>query len=224
MMEVKRKKTETFSSVLVGMMFSGNRRDVPLSRGFLLVAGGCFLLRSEPLFADDAVPLPLYGPGIQYTADRVTQLPDGDTQTLKIYTDNGKIRTEDSVLGFVLVTIYRPDLKKKYLVKASAKTVIEIPYGGTTETEPLLVHIASAWELVGHETVDGVDCTKYKASNEDKRVFFMWFDSAKNIPVQFWAGDGSYSALWKNCKAGPQDAALFEPPAGYKVTTEQEPQ
>jgi hypothetical protein len=25
--------------------------------------------------------------------------------------------------------------------------------------------------------------------------------------------------LWKNYKAGPQDAALFEPPADYKVMT-----
>jgi hypothetical protein len=29
--------------------------------------------------------------------------------------------------------------------------------------------------------------------------------------------DGSLTVKWKNFVAGPQDAALFDPPAGYQI-------
>jgi hypothetical protein len=208
---------EVSNCALAGMVMPVEDVGMNPPRFFLLVVAGCGLLRSEPLFADDVASL--YGPGKQYTADMVSNLPDGGTSTVKIYTDNGKVRTETHELGFDGATIYRLDLKKVYLVIPSRKMVMEHPYNETTKEELLPVGTAVdyPWELVGPETADGVACTKYKLTTEEKRVFFIWIDSSKNIPVEFYAADGSYSMLWKNRKAGPQDASLFEVPAGYQV-------
>src|SRR5260221_10056808 len=76
------------------------------------------------------------------------------------------------------------------------------------------------FEAVGPDTVEGVACTKYKiTSDKDSKVSFMWVDAATKAPVKMASEDGSFTLLWKNYKAGPQDAALFEPPADYKMMT-----
>ena len=36
-------------------------------------------------------------------------------------------------------------------------------------------------------------------------------------PVKMMADDKSYTMYWKNYKAGPQDASLFEVPKDFKV-------
>jgi hypothetical protein len=69
---------------------------------------------------------------------------------------------------------------------------------------------------------EGAACMKYKVtSNASNKVSFMWVDAATKAPVKMVAEDGSFTMLWKNYKAGPQDPALFEVPAGYKVMSMQ---
>jgi hypothetical protein len=75
----------------------------------------------------------------------------------------------------------------------------------------------SKFETVGPDTIDGVACTKYKMTTKDNKVLFWWVNMATKAPVKVTSDDGSFTILWKNYKAGPQDAALFEPPTDYQV-------
>ncbi len=54
-------------------------------------------------------------------------------------------------------------------------------------------------------------------AQETHQVVFFWLDTANKVPVKMQAQDESFTALWSHYKAGPQDPALFEVPAGYQV-------
>jgi len=187
-------------------------------RLFLLVVGGCLGCFSF-LRADNATPP--FELAKQYSADMVITSSAGQAITSKIYTDSGKIRTEMSTSGMQVVSIIRPDQQKMYSVMVAQKMVMEMPY----DPEKMKKQMAAAsgpegkFELVGPDPVDGVACTKYKVTTGDGKVMFYWIDTAQKAPVKMAAEDGSFSMLWKNYKAGPQDAALFEPPADYQKMT-----
>ncbi len=183
-----------------------------------VVVVGCTFLNGGPVWAQSAaVP---FTPDKQYSADEVLTPKQGAPLTMKEYTDNGKVRTEMSMHGMEMIAIIRPDQMKSYSVLPAQKMVMVNPY------DPAKVNIAShptpgvdaKFEVVGPDTVDGVACTKYKVTSlKDNKVFFWWVNNATNAPVKMVAEDGSFSLVWSNYKAGPQDASLFEPPAGYQV-------
>jgi hypothetical protein len=184
---------------------------------FALVAGFC-LLHPAPVFADDIVSP--FGANAQFSSDMITTAQDGTTITQKIYSDSGKMRTEVTANGMQMISLIRPDQKKVYSLIVDRKMVMEMPYDpdkmrqqGIGATAP-----QGKTELVGPDTVDGVVCKKYKVtSDKENKVFYFWTDAATKTPVKMTAEDGSMTILWKNYKSGPQDAALFEVPAGYQV-------
>jgi hypothetical protein len=190
------------------------------SRLVFAIVAVCCLLRSEPLFAEDfASP---FGPTQQFSADMIITTKDGATMTQKIYIDTGKMRTEMSMQGIQMVSIVRPDLKKIYQVMVTQKMVMEMPYDAEKIKKQIPAISASdgKFEALGPDTVDGVDCTKSKmTSGKENKVFFFWVDADTKAPVKMMAEDNSMTMLWKNYKAGPQPAALFEPPSGYKIMT-----
>jgi outer membrane lipoprotein-sorting protein len=182
--------------------------------GLILTLACCFLL-SKPLAADNATPP--FAMNKQFSAEQVVT-SGGTTMTNKIFSDNGKVRTEMSTGGMQMVSIVRPDLQKVYSVMVAQKMVMEMPYNPNKFGQQLTGAGAdSKFESAGPDTVDGVACTKYKITSKDNKVSFMWIDAAKKTPVKLAAEDNSYSVLWKNYKVGPQDALLFEPPADYQV-------
>jgi len=190
------------------------------SRLFLFVVAGCCLLRPAPLAAQQAAPP--FAMDKQYSADMVIATGAGQNMTQKIYSDSGKVRTEMSMHDMQMVMIVRPDLQKIYQVIVAQKMVMEIPY----DPNKFKSQMAAAsgpqgkFELIGPDTAEGVACTKYKVtSDKENKVFFIWVDTAAKAPVKMVAEDNSITILWKNYKAGPQDPALFEPPADYKVMT-----
>jgi len=190
------------------------------SRLFLLVVAGCCLLRPEPLFAQTPDVVSPFGSNKQFSADTVITTDKGQTVTQKIYSDSGKMRTEMSMNGMQVVSIVRPDQQKVYAVMVAQKMVMEMPYDAEKYKK---LTVASSgpqgkYEVVGPDTVDGVACTKYKVTDDkDNKVFFFWVDATTKTPVKMMAEDNSVTILWKNYKAGPQDAALFMPPPDYKV-------
>jgi hypothetical protein len=184
----------------------------------LVVVVGFSLLGFEHLLAQ-AGGTP-FTPDKQYSSDEVLTPKVGTPLTMKEYTDNGKVRTEMSMHGMQVIAIIRPDQLKAYSVLPAQKMVMVNPY------DPTKVKIAShptpgvdaKFEVVGPDTLDGVACTKYKVTSlKENKVFFWWVNNATNAPVKMMAEDGSFSLAWSNYKAGPQDPALFEPPAGYQV-------
>ena len=178
---------------------------------------GCCFLRSEPASAQDAAPAYAYPK--QFSADQVITTKDGATLTSKMYMDNGKMRSEMNQDGMQIVSIVRPDQQKMYSVLASQKMVMVMPLD--PEKIKRVMPPGSGGdgkiETVGPDTVDGVAVTKYKMTTGDGKVLFLWVDTARQFPVKMASEDGSFTMLWKNFQAGPQDAALFEPPSGYQV-------
>jgi len=173
-----------------------------------------WLLRPEPLAAQ--APPPFIFPK-QYSADMVIATKDGIAVTSKFATDSGKIRAEMEMRGMTVVSIVRPDLQKVYRLMVDRKLVMEMPYDPEQfKKVPLTAGTDEKFAVIGPDTVDGVPCTKYQTTSAEGKVAFLWVDVAKQVPVKMAAEDGSYSVQWKNYKAGPQDAALFEPPADYQ--------
>jgi len=192
----------------------------------LAIVAGCCLLRPEPLIAQGLDFISPFG-SLQFSADVVITTKNGMTMTQKMYCDAGKVRTEMSMQGMQTISIERPDLKKIYNVMVAQKMVMEVPFDPSQfKSQP---GDASGehgkYEPVGPDTVDGEACTKYRgmAAKSDK-VFFYWVAAATKAPVKLATDDGSFTMIWKNYKPGPQDAALFEPPADYqKMTTPSAP-
>src|SRR5580658_9837886 len=76
-------------------------------------------------------------------------------------------------------------------------------------------------EKIDSESLDGVATDKYKLTLSDGKapggVGILWIDAPKQSPIKFASEDGALTVEWKSFQPGPQDAALFEPPAGYRI-------
>ena len=189
-------------------------------RFFLLVVAGCCLLRPAPLAADDAAPP--FTMEKHYSADLAITTKNGMTIQSKTYVDGDKMRSDVTMNGMAMAIIVRKDEQKIYQVMEDQKMVMESDYDpskfqGHTAVDSSLGP-EGKFDLIGPETVDGVACTKYTVtSDKPRQVFYFWLDAARKVPVEMAATDGSLVVKWKNFTAGPQDASLFEVPAGYQV-------
>jgi len=191
------------------------------SRLAWVIVAGCCLLRPEMLCAEDApVPFTL---DKQYSATMVIATDKGQTMVQQMYIDNGKVHMESNLQGMQgaqMEMIIRPDLNKVYQVMPSQKLAMELPYNASQFNSPMVSATGpqGKFELVGPDTVGTVACMKYKVTFSDaNKPGTMWIDAATKVPVKMMADDKSYTMLWKNYKAGPQDASLFEVPKDYKV-------
>ncbi|MDD5269966.1 MAG: hypothetical protein PHE80_02125 [Candidatus Omnitrophica bacterium] len=73
-------------------------------------------------------------------------------------------------------------------------------------------------QRLGAETINGVKADKYKVTynvSGMEGTMYQWIAPSLNMPLRSEAGDGSWTVEYTNIKAGPQDASLFEIPAGY---------
>jgi hypothetical protein len=175
------------------------------------------LLHPAVLRADDAPPFTM---SKQYSADMAITSGSGFNMTTHTSVDGDKARSDMQMMnGMAVSTIIRKDKKKIYHVLDAQKMVME------SDFDPAKMANAAAavngpqgkFELVGPDTVDGVAATKYKVTAGDGKINYFWLDPANKAPLEMASGDGAYTIKWKNFKAGPQDPALFEPPAGYQV-------
>jgi outer membrane lipoprotein-sorting protein len=186
---------------------------------FVAVSAWC-LLPLSPLAAQDSPPP--FVMDKQYSADLTITTKNGTTLQTKTYVDGDKMRNDTTVNGMDMSMIVRKDQQKIYQVMVAQKMIMEMPYdpsklpsGGATNFGP-----QGKFELVGPASMAGIPCNKYKVTSEkEKQVYFMWLDMANKAPVAMASADGAFTVMWKNYKVGPQDASLFEPPAGYQVMT-----
>jgi hypothetical protein len=188
----------------------------------LALMAGCCLLRPEPLAAQvPAAGAPPFEMDKRYSADLTIITKDGMTIQSKTYVDGDKMRGQMSMNGMDMATIVRKDKQKIYQVMDAQKMSMEMDYDPAKFMQGKTAAAfgpTGTFQLVGPETVDGVASTKYKVtSDKTKDVFFFWLDLAHKVPVQMASENGSFTVKWKNYKSGPQDAALFEVPAGYQV-------
>jgi Domain of unknown function (DUF4412) len=184
-----------------------------------------------PAFAADAASP--FAMAKQYSADLIISAPNGKVVHSKSYVDGKKTRNDVTMNGVAIAVVVRKDQKKMYQIVGAQKMAMEsdmtdeqINGSGGASFGP-----KGKFDLIGPDMVDGVACTKYKVTTRpdpqvtknnmtistNRQVFFFWLDAAHDVPVQMTAEDGSLTVQWKNFVTGPQDAALFEIPSGYKV-------
>jgi hypothetical protein len=189
-----------------------------LTRLVLFIVAGCCLV-PNPFARAQAPAAAPFTPDKQYSAEQVISA-NGMTMTTKVFVDNGKVRSETNANGMNVVAIMRPDQKKMYSIMPVQKMVMEMPLNDT-QVKKMAAATGSGdakFTLVGPDTVDGAVCMKYKMTlPDDSKGMFWWVNAATKTPVKAAAEDGTFTMTWKNYKVGPQDAALFEPPADYQV-------
>ncbi len=143
----------------------------------------------------------------QYSVEMVMTSKDQNA-IMKRFIDNGKTRTEIVAEGRQMVLIERPDTKAAYVIMPGEKMYFEksiSPVSNTPETiKP---------ELVGTESINGQACDKYQVVSNGQ-TGYVWKNQQTHFPVRMQ--DDAHLIEWKNYKAGPQSAALFEIPAGYE--------
>jgi hypothetical protein len=187
-------------------------------RLLVAVVAGCGLFQGENLRADAGAPP--FAMDKQYSADMTIMTKGGMTVHTKTYVDGDKLRSNLSMGGIDMATIVRKDQQKVYQVIPAQKMVMEMNFDPSKFTGSKAAGFGpeGSFVVVGPDTIGGVACTKYKVtSDKTKEIFYMWLDLAGKTPVQMAADDGSFTVTWKNYKAGPQDASLFEVPADYQV-------
>jgi len=172
------------------------------------------LLAARPLPADDASPVVFCK---EFSADMLITAPDGTKMTNHMAVDDGKVRTDIQVHGMNMVAIIRPDEGKVYSVMMDQKMVMVMPYDPEKYKDQMAAAtgVGGKFDLVGPDMVDGVACTKYKETSKEGQTYFVWVDANKTL-VKMVSNDNTV-ILFKNYKAGPQDATQFEPPAGFQT-------
>jgi len=188
------------------------------SRLVFVIVAGCCLLCPASLRADAAVPP--FAMDKHYSADLSIAVKDGPNVESKTYVDGDKMRSDVAMNGMAMEIIVRKDTKKIYQIMVAQKMAMESDYNPDKMAGNTAASFGpeGTFALVGPDTVDGVACTKYTVtSDKTKQVFYFWLDTAKKIPVQMAATDGSLVVKWKNYASGPQDASLFEVPTGFQV-------
>lgn len=156
------------------------------------------------------------------SADLTITMKKGTTIQAKVYLETDKLRADLTTNGMQVTTIIRKDQQKIYELLAGQKMAMEMPYDANKFKNYSAVDSAFAsggnFTLIGPDTIDGIACLKYKVtSDKTKQVFYFWMDAAKKVPVELDSDSGSLKVKWRNYQAGPQDASLFEVPAGYQM-------
>jgi hypothetical protein len=198
--------------------------DMNFSRLALLVVAGCCVVLN-PLRAQTPAPAPAptlapWTPDKQFKADQVITTKNGMTINCKVYVDTGKIRTESDAHGMTVVAIILIAEKKMYTVMDQEKMVMEIPLNDAKAREMQAATGGgdAKFEIMGPDAVDGVTYTKEKMTvGNDPKVYYWWIDRGANVPVKMASAERSFSVVFRNYQTGPQDASLFQPPAGYQV-------
>jgi hypothetical protein len=172
---------------------------------------------------------PFAGAPTRYSVDVVTASKTGANLTMRMYVDGNKRRTEQETNNGQLVLILRGDMNLMYTVIVSRKVYRIGPL------DPSLLASLDAYEfprgmIVSHEkvateTVKGQVCDKYRfssargekksgAGSDTATSGYIWISQATHLPVM--SKTESATTEWINLNAGPQDSALFEPPAEYQ--------
>lgn len=152
-------------------------------------------------------------PADQFSADQVMNM-QGKIINSRLFVDRGNLRTEMQVPGGPTMTS----------IVNGEKGVIWMLMPGNMYVEHAIAQdddvSRSAWtssknrQHVGTEAINGVACDKYLIKSSQELAFYA--DQKTGLPVLMKSADGKINIEWKNAKAGPQPANLFQLPAGVQ--------
>ena len=136
----------------------------------------------------------------------------------------GKTRTEMNMGGMSSVIITRQDTGKNYMLMPSMSMYREMDMKGMQEAGNSDVDFSEASE-VGRETINGFDCTKYKAKFKDKQGgkgggYYWVSDEGILMKVDMIYQSRKQKGQrmifeMRDVQIGPQDPSEFEVPANY---------
>lgn len=157
---------------------------------------------------------------VSFAADAMVETEDMKANA-RVHYKPGKVRDEMNVGGQDMVTIRRFDLNKVWMIMGQGMYMEVDPEQGSEQApEYKLV----SREVVGRETVNGMDTTKYKSvyeSRDGKFGGFTWYTD-DNIAVKGFMISETKGAKDRvkfeltNLSRGEQADDLFEIPAGYQ--------
>jgi len=179
-----------------------------------LIAVVAFLTPSRT----QAEAMPLKAPS-DFSVEMVTHA-SGQEISSKMFKDKDKTRIETSMPGMESISIVRQDLKKMYTLMPAQKMYMEMELNPAMAAQDMTAPKGEMkWEKLGSETVNGTACDKYKVTTtlDGKTTEMFYFLDSKGYPVrtEIKMEGQAMSVDYKNWKAGSQEAALFEVPAGY---------
>ena len=180
---------------------------------FISISTG--LLIAQPSTAE-TIP----APDTEYSGIRQVVMAEGSfTQT--VHHSHGKERSEMQMEGMSMISIIRPDKNVAWQLMPMQNMYMEMDMNSAKKMSGKAPDDVTI-EKMGSEMLDGINTTKYKLLMKDKSAGgFIWL-SPENIPVKmdFLSKEGKekqrITMTLKNLKVEPQEAALFELPAGYQ--------
>lgn len=180
-------------------------------------------LLSIAAFATSAHGAGLPQPTVEYSADRIMETEAGTFEG-KVYAAKDKERSETTMRNMQSVMILRRDKQIGYMLMPSQKMYQQMDLAqaqqqsGQPQSEGKdQVDITE----VGTEIIEGQNTTKYKLIMKDGSAGgFMWFTKdgilmKMDTVVKNGRDKSRMTVTLRNLKIGPQDAALFEVPAGF---------
>lgn len=155
-----------------------------------------------------------------FAADAKVETEDMNANT-KIFYKPGKLRDEMSMGGQEMVMIRRFDLNKLWMIMGQGMYMDIDPDGGSDQAQQ---YTLIEREVIGPETVNGMQTTKYKSvyeSKDGKFGGFTWFTedniAVKAFMIQETKGEKQRIKFEiTDLRRGAQPDAMFEIPAGYQ--------
>jgi hypothetical protein len=101
-----------------------------------------------------------------------------------------------------------------WMITPEKKTYMEAPYQVTGKTfEEWTADKEKNAKFLGEETVSGMPCKKYVATEDGEKTVF---GISRQFPFPIKIEDSEITMEYQNIQLGPLDDSLFELPAGYE--------
>ncbi len=170
----------------------------------------------------------LAAPGVARAAEFSAQMLIKDGPKImpgRIFVKDGKMRQEFNDEEGQTITIVRPDKRVMWVVIPQEKTYVEMPFRGKLPGQfPQIPPDAVTKRKVGTEMVNGYLADRYEvttrggASGVTRQT--VWVAQKLDTPVKMVSQEANLSLEYKSIKEGGVADRLFEPPPGYKKTTQ----
>ena len=154
-----------------------------------------------------------------YSADQLNETSQGNI-TSRVYHEAGKQRTEMQLQGMQQISIVRPDQQRILMVMPQMNMAMEMPFQNELTLRNPEYRIRDyPTEVVGQETMQGEQVTKYQVTDPNGDVGYAWVTD-DGIFVRMEGGNAQEHVVIQrsNIQRGPQDPSIFEPPEGMPVT------
>ncbi len=196
-----------------------------LSRIAATVTAACLAVAAVVAAPSAARAVPWPTAAAAYSAESTIQVGEMRIGG-RVWHDHGRERREMNVQGVSQIVIMRPDRNTAYMIMPQMNSGFEMDFGaaGLPSPEQMLNGLQPVPE--GRETVEGLDTTRYRVSGnaaDGSTVEGQVWVTEDGIVMRF-EGTARHQdqtqtvrMSLQNVVRGPQEASLFEPPAGINM-------